>query len=108
MLNGYELRDRGKLGVPLRFLSRTAQPPQQSSPKEAMALNASHFFAKDQCKSHKTERRRSSESRQPWRRRRGQMANVLAGRRQTCVLPARNVTIGTALLQRGRTRTGGN
>ena len=36
----YELR--GKLGVPLRFLSRTAQPPQQSSPKEAMALNASH------------------------------------------------------------------
>ena len=53
---GYELR--GKLGVPLRFLSRTAQPPKQSSPKEAMALNASHAIKfslrKTSVKSHKT------------------------------------------------------
>ena len=92
---GYELR--GKLGVPLRFLSRTAQPPKQSSPKEAMALNASHainfFLPKTSVKATKLERRRSNESRQLWRGRRrcGQMANVFAGQHQTCVLPARNV-----------------
>ena len=79
MLNGsYELR--GKLGVQLRFLSRTAQPPHQSSPKEAMAVNASHAIKfslrKTSVKATKLEGPmhipRSSESRQPWRRRRVQ------------------------------------
>ena len=111
---GYELR--GKLGVPLRFLSRTAQPPKQSSPKEAMALNASHAIKfslrKTSVKATKLERRRSNESRQPWRRRRprGQMANVLADRHQTCVLPARNVILGQHFYKEvtGRTCTSGN
>ena len=62
-----------------------------------MALNPSHAIIfslrKTSVKATKLERRhdRSSESRQPLRRRwRGQMANVFAGRRQTCVRNSSN------------------